>query len=347
MTRVGLHLTDRCQLDCDHCLRDPGQAPLDLPFDVLTTVLREAAHELGVRRVSLTGGEPTLYPRFAEVLDLAAELGMSWDMVSNGRRFDRLARWLDERPERRTGCRKVTLSMDGATDETHDAIRGEGQRREVLAAMAVLVSLEIPFDVAVTLHARNLHELEAVAIESHALGASQVRFGLTQATGTPLDGALRLSPANCAQAYERVLALRERLDFPVLLTAGWPERPSDRKTCDAIAGETLNVDVHGRLTLCCQHSGVPSPDDDRTVLGSAQDGLAVHLEALAQLRLETERVLRADHGRWPELACNSCLAHFGRPHWTTTGISGTLASRDRWRGLAGRSALRVIQNDPR
>src|SRR6202012_1128891 len=39
---IALHLTDRCQLDCQHCLRDPGLIPKDLPLPIIQKVLSEA-----------------------------------------------------------------------------------------------------------------------------------------------------------------------------------------------------------------------------------------------------------------------------------------------------------------
>src|SRR4051812_3809654 len=93
--RLGLHLTDRCQLDCDHCLRDPAKKPADLPLAILETVLDQAVRVYRIRHVSLTGGEPSLHPEFAAVLDHIASRGCEWDMVTNGKRFADLLEMLD------------------------------------------------------------------------------------------------------------------------------------------------------------------------------------------------------------------------------------------------------------
>src|SRR5690606_18589249 len=148
----------------------------------------------------------------------------------------------------------IALSLDGASDETHDSIRGAGQRREVLGAASVAVALGVRFGLTMTVNARNLAEIEDLAAEAEALGAAWVRFGAMQATGTPLDLELRLEPAEWREADERVRSLAERLSIPVLTTAGWPS--SSQSGCEALRGETLHVDVRGRLTLCCLHSQV-------------------------------------------------------------------------------------------
>lgn len=330
MRRVGFHLTDRCQLDCDHCLRDPAKRPTDLPLERVVEVL-ERTRALGLDRVSLTGGEPTLHPQFPALLDAIARHGFTWDMVTNGVRFSRVMEWLDETPARAAACRGITFSLDGATDATHDAIRGAGQRREVLEAMALCVVLGIPFDLSATLHARNAHELEALARQGVALGASTVRFAMTQPTGTALDERLSLSP----EAWRDLAAHAGRLadeGLPVTLAEGWPR---DGDLCGPLRTETLHVDMHGRITLCCLLSGLPLDRTDRTVAGDAQDFDASleRLHALQHAAIADARADRSvDDDPWREFGCNACLRRFGRPYWTSEGAAGPAAQRPRWRG---------------
>lgn len=343
MRRVGFHLTDRCQLDCDHCLRDPSKRPVDLPLERAVAAL-ENARALGIERVSLTGGEPTLHPEFPALLDAIAALGFTWDMVSNGVRFSRVAQWFDEAPARAAACRGITFSLDGATDATHDAIRGPGQRREVLEAMALCVALGVPFDLSAALHARNAHELEALAREGGALGASTVRFAMTQPTGTALDDDLGLPP----EMWRELAAHARRLaseGLPVTLAEGWPR--DDGALCGPLRTETLHVDMHGRITLCCLLSGLPLDEVDRTVAGDARDFdaslarlHAIQDAAIADARSErTERSNEDDP--WRDFGCNACLRRFGRPYWTSQGAAGPAAERERWRGARTSSRRRL------
>src|SRR4051812_40027227 len=98
---IALHLTDRCQLDCQHCLRDPALSPKDLPLPLIQRVLAEARAVYRSSQVALTGGEPTLHPDFCGVLDAIVERGMTWHMVTNARRFDRVIAMLKQVPARR------------------------------------------------------------------------------------------------------------------------------------------------------------------------------------------------------------------------------------------------------
>ncbi|APR85424.1 Hypothetical protein A7982_10773 [Minicystis rosea] len=59
---IGFHLTDRCQLDCQHCLRDPAQTPKDLPLPLIRKVLTEVQRIHGSVQVALTGGSRRSIP---------------------------------------------------------------------------------------------------------------------------------------------------------------------------------------------------------------------------------------------------------------------------------------------
>ena len=51
-------------------------------------------------QVALTGGEPTLHPEFAAILDAIVEHGFTWHLVTNARRFERLLALLQARRPR-------------------------------------------------------------------------------------------------------------------------------------------------------------------------------------------------------------------------------------------------------
>src|SRR5262245_5439714 len=101
VTTIGFHVTDRCQLDCDHCLRDPSLKPTDLPVSLIERVLDQVGTQYGCKHVALTGGEPTLHPEFPAILDAIVARGFTWHPVTNGKRFASILAMLDEKPARR------------------------------------------------------------------------------------------------------------------------------------------------------------------------------------------------------------------------------------------------------
>ena len=111
---INLDLTTACNYACTHCI----------DWDILNTRHKYKEAELrdsmklmadrGMRSVILIGGgEPTLYPRFAEFVGFLKELGLQVSIVSNGSRCDRLADavvHLDQRDW-------IRLSLDSGSNE--------------------------------------------------------------------------------------------------------------------------------------------------------------------------------------------------------------------------------------
>ncbi len=111
---INLDLTTACNYACTHCI----------DWDILNTrhkykeaELRDSMRlmtERGMRSVILIGGgEPTLYPRFAEFVRFLKELGLQVSIVSNGSRCDRLAEAVLHMDDRDW----IRLSLDSASNE--------------------------------------------------------------------------------------------------------------------------------------------------------------------------------------------------------------------------------------
>ena len=336
--RISFHVTDRCQLNCDHCLRDPGKKPLDLPLSILESAVDQARALYGVPHVGLTGGEPTLHPQFYEMVDAIVDRGCTWHMVTNGERFDRVVLRLAERPERLSRLRMLNLSLDGATQATHDSIREQGSFEAVMRAASICEVRKIPFLLQMTLSARNVDEIEAMALLASQLGAKKVSFNFTQPTGTFLDAAMHLSAADWKRAMDRIERVRASFKLEVINSENGPS-PTPFFMCEMWRQGQFHVDTKGRLTLCCQHSGTPGGDEESVVAGdlaqvSLSDAHARYTEIVHELMQARIRALREPElSEWDrDFSCNWCLKHFDKPHWSEDGALGPAASRVRWRG---------------
>jgi cyclic pyranopterin phosphate synthase len=132
---LRLSLTDRCNFRCTYCL-EPGArfAPQSalLTADELVRLARIAAG-LSIRKIRLTGGEPTLRPELDEI---AAAIVRKTDceiaLITNGSRGtpERVRAW------RAAGIRRVTISLDTLREDRFARItRSAGSVAEVLACI--------------------------------------------------------------------------------------------------------------------------------------------------------------------------------------------------------------------
>lgn len=134
MERLELHLTYHCPERCSFCSEDARMTrykPFPVTWGRVAATLRAHAAR-GVKAVHLTGGEPTIHPRFIEVLQLAKKLGMRTSvgtigtMLSRPDFADAALPFLDE----------ALFSVHGPDAATHDAVAGrEGSFARVTAAM--------------------------------------------------------------------------------------------------------------------------------------------------------------------------------------------------------------------
>jgi MoaA/NifB/PqqE/SkfB family radical SAM enzyme len=122
MERLELHLTYHCTERCVFCSEEHRMQtyrPFPVTWGRVAKVLRMHA-ERGVRAVHFTGGEPTIHPRFVDVLRLAKKLGMRTSIGTIGAMMARedFARaalpWLDE----------ALFSVHGPDADTHDPLAG-------------------------------------------------------------------------------------------------------------------------------------------------------------------------------------------------------------------------------
>ena len=126
LSKLVLVLTTRCNLDCGYCFT--RRYKWDIAIEDAIRFLVQA-RDRGATQVSLTGGEPSLYDHFDDVVHAAVDLGMGVSAISNG--WD----WTDDRLERFVGApgTSLCLSLEGRDPELHDTIRGRGSHATLLS----------------------------------------------------------------------------------------------------------------------------------------------------------------------------------------------------------------------
>jgi wyosine [tRNA(Phe)-imidazoG37] synthetase (radical SAM superfamily) len=112
---INLDLTTACNYQCDHCVDlDILNTGIRFEHDKLMASLQLMA-ERGMKSVIVIGGgEPTLYPKFEEVIRFMKALGLQVAIVSNGTGNEKIARVADCMDKHDW----VRLSLDSGTDAT-------------------------------------------------------------------------------------------------------------------------------------------------------------------------------------------------------------------------------------
>jgi radical SAM protein with 4Fe4S-binding SPASM domain len=131
---VVWELTQACDHACGHCGSRSGRAlPDELSTEEALDLVTQMAR-LGVREVTLIGGEAYLHPGFLTVARAIVDHGMHCSVTSGGRAIDdTLARAMAD-----AGIATVSVSVDG-DEPSHDRIRRmKGSHARALEAIRAL-----------------------------------------------------------------------------------------------------------------------------------------------------------------------------------------------------------------
>jgi mycofactocin biosynthetic radical S-adenosylmethionine protein MftC len=190
-------LTYACNLACIHCLSSSGHRdPSELSSAEAMGVVDELA-DMKVFYVNIGGGEPMLRPDFFELVAYAVDRGVGVKFSTNGTRLDRAK-------ARRLAAMDyldVQISLDGATPEVNDAVRGAGSYEAARRAMDHLAEAGFgPFKISVVVTRHNVAHLDDFASMADRYGA-QLRVTRLRPSGRGADSWGQLHPTPNQQRF--------------------------------------------------------------------------------------------------------------------------------------------------
>jgi radical SAM protein with 4Fe4S-binding SPASM domain len=201
-------LTLRCDLACRHCGSRAGRArPDELSLPEALELVTQLS-ELGVREVTLIGGEVYLYCGWLEVVRAVRAAGMSCAIVSGGQGITpEVARAAQE-----AGVQSLSISLDGEA-ATHDRLRGKhGAHARALAALEAARALGLPVAVNTQINRLNLAELPQIAERVLVLGCHGWQMQLTVPAGRAADEPeILLQPYDLLELFPLLAQLESRL----------------------------------------------------------------------------------------------------------------------------------------
>jgi mycofactocin radical SAM maturase len=153
---VTWEITLKCNLHCVHCLSDAG---ISSDNELTTQECRGLVDQLAalkVFQVNIGGGEPFLREDFLDLLSYSHQKGLITCVSTNGILIDDgLAKHLSM-----LKMAYLQVSLDGATAEVNDRIRGKGTYKKILNAMDCLARRRVPFSINTVLTRLNYPQLD-------------------------------------------------------------------------------------------------------------------------------------------------------------------------------------------
>ena len=199
LKKCSWEITRKCNMNCIHCCC--GDSKFDsndeLTHEEALDVAKQIV-EMGVERVTLTGGEPLLREDWQELAKIMSEGGVFVDMITNGWQIDKNV----IRDFKFVGIDAVGVSVDGIP-ETHDRIRGAWSYDNCMTGVQQLVSARIPVTAVTTVQKLNVGQLEQIAADLRKRGVRAWLLQLAMPFGNMKENRdLMLDPQDIEQVID-------------------------------------------------------------------------------------------------------------------------------------------------
>ena len=248
------HILTRCNLKCRHCYINPDQHGTEtLPLNTIENWLKVFADLGKPANLILLGGEPTLHPDLAAVVQTARRLQFaSVTIDTNGYLFHDILDRLTP-----ADLDYFSFSLDGATAKTNDALRGRGSYDACLAGIRRAVAKGFSTSLIYTVSTANIDELPQMGPLLEDLGIDRFFIQVLGIRGNP---ALQTEGLESERPFQvdrdRWLAVVPTAAEQIAdrgLTATYPKvflSPGEDFACAGKVADNFFVFPNGRVYRC-------------------------------------------------------------------------------------------------
>lgn len=195
---LAVEVTSLCNLACAHCYGSFDKRGHPMPSEWPEKIAAQA-EEMGVRVVTITGGEPlTLKESLCDYFLPFKKRGIRTFLTTNGIGIGNAINF-----EHLDGLDGIQVSLDGGKS-THDLVRGKGSFQAAVESLRILKSWKFETAVMMTLHAGNIDEVGEILELCNSVGA---RLSLERySTPGRHDKTVPAAPEKLLEAYQMALA---------------------------------------------------------------------------------------------------------------------------------------------
>lgn len=249
---IDIFVTYRCALRCKHCFMGGSlDHRTDFAFD-LYAMLASAAHSWDTKEFTFLGGEPTLYPRLSEAIELAQQSGYRTRVVTNGHRsYSRFLRSHVGKP-----LPVVCFSMDGSSPETHDKIRGPGSFSMLVRNVEETHARGATVGGILSVARENAHDVARTLRLCDALGFEFLNVHYVTNRGFAQQSSV-LSVDEWRRTCATIDALASSLAMNVRLERTFINTPGSHVTCAVRERSNLMFLPDQRVYMCMMFIDVP------------------------------------------------------------------------------------------
>ena len=215
--------TINCNLNCAHCrrLEDNLSAPQDLSQSQAQHLINQLA-ELAASQPTapilvFSGGEPLMRKDIFDLAVYARSMNLKTALATNATLIDPAT----AEKIKKTSIARVSVSLDAATGELHDKIRGaEKCFSQAVAGIKNLQLQSVPFQINFTLTKTNAHQLKDVHNLARSLSAAALHVFMLVPVGCgkKIPQTEMLTPAEYENTLGKIDGLQKTNQLPIKVT---------------------------------------------------------------------------------------------------------------------------------
>jgi len=253
---VFLHILTRCNLRCRHCYINTDQhGRLTLPISTIQAWLEAFSENSHTKNLIFLGGEPTLHPELPAAIRSARKMGFASITVdTNGYLFNDI---LDKVTPDEVDT--FSFSLDGATRETNDRIRGRGSFESCAAGIRRAVSKGFNTSLIYTVSGANINELGEMVPLLSDLGAGRFFIqviglrgrsaGQDQDSDPASDGLFQVARRQWLDMVPRIARMIAEAGIPVSYPKVFLNR-DEIFECAGLVADNYFIFPNGRVYRC-------------------------------------------------------------------------------------------------
>lgn len=264
---LDIHLTNRCNLKCRHCLYNSAADNPD-NYELTTTDFKKIFNDFfklsrGKGSVNFLGGEPLIRKDFFEIVGASKKLGLKTNLVSNFNYSEKILEKIIN-----FGFDRISLGIHG-NEKNHDWIRNNnGDYKNSLEKIKIISDLENNkphLNLTTVLHKKNLDNIEHILNLANSFNVDSLSFFFFTSIGRGLDYPnLMVDPKDWLAAKNRIIkwVSKNKPKFSIR----WEKAYSDIKDknssiarlCSGRLISSLEVRSNGDIYFCGILSSIKS-----------------------------------------------------------------------------------------
>lgn len=252
-----IEVTNNCNLNCRWCYANSGYKSKIMREHMSLNELKKLVRILkdsGLKQITYSGGEPTIYPRIREAVKIAKDYDFVVHMNTNGFALTRsFARELKS-----LGLSQIQTNIDSVNPRKHDYLRGrKGSFSRAVSALKNAREVGITCVSQTVLTNKNEKEIVSIFEFARGLGLQRCRvWDMMPSSGCALEN-FDIRPTNYIESLKELTRFAERTGGKHI-ESGEPFFPLNYKTgldvshvpCVASHGVLVNFAYNGDVYYC-------------------------------------------------------------------------------------------------